>query len=283
MKYHPDKNPNDADAARKFAEIRDSYEILNDPDKKILYDTGGMEAVKKLQKEEVSKGENIGVDLEVSLEDLYNSGVSQARLDRRIVCRGCRARPDSPKCEGCRRCPNEVKMVNQQVGPGMFIQREQEVQSKEKCKNENTVIDVNIEKGMRDGEQVTFERMAEQRPGMLPGAVVFTLKASRHLKFVRRGNDLHMNMKISLRESLLGWQQSIRHLDGHILEIGTESPTKPFQVVKVKNEGMPLRDDPASFGDLYVKVEVLFPPSLTSSQREATEAIFQQTPPRPEL
>lgn len=284
MKYHPDKNPGDAEAAKKFAEIRDAYEILNDPDKKILYDTGGMEAVKKLQKgEDVSKGENVGVDLGVSLEDLYNSGVSQARLDRRIVCRGCRAKPDSPKCKGCQRCPNEVKMVNQQVGQGMFIQREQEVQSKEKCKNENTVIDVNIEKGMRDGEQVTFERMAEQRPGMLPGSVVFTLKARKHPKFVRRGNDLHMDMKISLRESLLGWQQSIRHLDGHILEIGTESPTKPFQVVKVKNEGMPLRDDPASFGDLYVKVEVLFPASLTSSQREATEQIFQQTPPRPEL
>jgi len=282
LKYHPDRNP-DEETRRKFIEIRDAHEILNDPDKKILYDTGGMEAVKKLGKEEIAKGENINTQLGVSLEDLYNSGVMKAQLDRRIVCRGCRRKPDSPKCTGCSRCPNEIKQVQQQVGPGMFIQREQEVQSKEKCKQENTVIDVNIEKGMRDGEQLTFERMAEQRPGMLPGAVVFTLKARKHSKFTRRGDDLHMEMQVSLREALLGWQQSIKHLDGHIVEIGTEDVTKPFQVVKVKGEGMPLRDDPATFGDLYVKVEIMSPTTLTESQREAIDAVFQKGAPRSEL
>merc|ERR1719258_779162 len=65
---------------------------------------------------------------------------------------------------------------------------------------------------MRDGEQLTFERMAEQRPGMLPGAVKFTLKARKHSKFVRRGDDLHMDMQVSLREALLGWEQAIQHL-----------------------------------------------------------------------
>ncbi|CAE8600060.1 unnamed protein product, partial [Polarella glacialis] len=41
-KYHPDKNPDEASKV-KFAEVRDAYEILSNPDKKILYDTGGME------------------------------------------------------------------------------------------------------------------------------------------------------------------------------------------------------------------------------------------------
>jgi len=281
MKYHPDKIANpDEESLRKFNEIRDAYEILNDPDKKILYDTGGMEAVKKADKGEVAKGENMGFELQVSLEDLYNSGVTKAPIDRRVVCRGCAKKPDSPKCAGCSRCPNEVKMVNQQVGPGMFIQREQEVQSKEKCKQGHDVLDVNVEKGMKDGEALTFERMGEQRPGVLPGAAVFTLKARKHQKFTRRGDDLHMNMQVSFREAMLGWQQSIRHLDGHILELGTESVTKPFQVFQVKGEGMPLRDDPASFGSLYVKVEVLFPTTMTASQREAVDTIFAKSPDR---
>merc|ERR1711998_95405 len=116
---------------------------------------------------------------------------------------------------------------------------------------------------MRDGETVTFPRMAEQRPGMIPGSVIFTLKATEHPKFKRRGDDLHVAMKVTLREALLGWTQTIRHLDGHSVEIGTDSVTKPFQVIKVKGEGMPLRDDPASFGDLYVKIEVDFPKELT--------------------
>mmetsp|Transcript_99268 Transcript_99268/g.194928 ORF Transcript_99268/g.194928 Transcript_99268/m.194928 type:complete len:494 (+) Transcript_99268:64-1545(+) len=282
IKYHPDKNP-DEESKNKFNEIRDAYEILNDPDKKILYDTGGMEAVKKHEKGEVQKGDDVGARLDVQLSDLYNGGTSKASINRRVVCRGCRAKPDSPKCRGCNRCPNEVKTVHVQVGPGMFMQQQQEVPSKEKCKQEDTIIDVQIEKGMRDGEQITFQRMAEQRPGMLPGNVVLTLKAIRHSKFERRGDDLHMNMQVSLREALLGWSQTIRHLDGHSVELGTSSVTKPFQIFQIKGEGMPHRDDPASFGDLYVRVEVVFPTTLAKEQREQLVNIFAPTAPRAEL
>jgi len=282
IKYHPDKNP-DAESQRKFAEVRDAYEVLNDPDKKILYDTGGMEAVKSAEKGQVEKGDDVNYKIEANLEDLYNGGITKAPIDRRVVCRGCRVKPDSPKCRGCGRCPNEVKMVHQQVGPGMFIQQQQEVPSKEKCKNEETVIDVQVEKGMRDGESLTFPRMAAQMPGMLPGSVIFTVKTIKHRKFERRGDDLHMKMQVTLREALLGWTQRVRHLDGHYVEFGTTSVTKPFQVIKIQGEGMPLRDDPASFGNLYVKVEVEFPPALTQEQQTEFERILAPTPARTEL
>jgi len=283
VKYHPDKNP-DEESKRKFVDIRDAYEILNDPDKKILYDTGGMEAVKKAEKGEIEKGDDVHAHLEVGLEELYNSGAHTTTFQRRIVCTGCRVKPDSPKCQGCNRCPNEVRLVNRQVAPGMFIQQQEEVASKEKCRQDQTSIEVQIEKGMKDGETVTFPRMAEQSPGMLPGSVVFTLKARKHSKFERRGDDLHMNIKVSLQEALLGWSQRIRHMDGHIVTIGTKSITKPFQVIKVKGEGMPLRDDPASFGNLYVKVEVVFPSTITAEQTEALKTVFQQPlPDRPDL
>lgn len=282
IKYHPDKNP-DEESKKKFGEVRDAYEILNDPDKKILYDTGGMEAVKKLEKNEVERGDDFSTSVTVRLEDLYTSGVHKTSIRRRVVCRGCRVKPDSPKCKGCQRCPNEVRMVNRQVGPGMFMQQQEEVQSKEKCKEENTPLDVQIEKGMRNGESVKFERMAEQRPGMIPGGVVFTLKTAKHGKFERRGDDLHVAIRVTLREALLGFQQTIRHLDGHKVEIGTESVTRPFQVLRIKGEGMPQRDDPASFGDLYVKVEVLLPAELTEDQKQAVEGMFGAAPSRPEL
>merc|ERR1711953_516131 len=79
IKYHPDKNP-DEESKKKFKDIRDAYEILNDPDKKILYDTGGMEAVKNAEKGEVQKGEDVGRGLEVNLEDLYNGGIIKTSL-----------------------------------------------------------------------------------------------------------------------------------------------------------------------------------------------------------
>ena len=51
------------------------------------------------------------------------------------------------------------------------------------------VEDVNIEKGMRDGESLTFPRMAEERPGMLPGSVILKLKTNKHPLFVRSSAD----------------------------------------------------------------------------------------------
>jgi len=282
VKYHPDKNPDEA-SKRKFSEVRDAYEILNDPDKKILYDTGGMEAVKKHEKGEVEKGDDVEAEHEISLEELYNSGQSGASVQRRIVCRGCRSKPDSPKCAGCTRCPNEVKTVHVQVGPGMFMQQQQEVASKEKCRQDRSLIDVMIEKGMRHGERLTFARMAEEKPGQLPGSVILTLKLRKHSKFERVGNDLHVKMKVTLREALLGWSQSIRHLDGHTVEVATQGVTKPFQVIKIDGEGMPLRDDPTSFGDLYVKVEIAFPSKLSESQIQAVGNAFAPDPPKTEL
>ena len=46
LKYHPDKNPSE-EAASKFAEIANAYDVLSDPDKRKTYDTGGEEAVKQ--------------------------------------------------------------------------------------------------------------------------------------------------------------------------------------------------------------------------------------------
>jgi DnaJ-class molecular chaperone len=282
IKYHPDKNPDEASRV-KFNEVRDAYEILSDPDKRILYDTGGMEAVKKGEKGDIQKTDDVHSDLAINLVDLYSGNEGyKASLQRRVVCRGCRMRPNEPKCKGCGRCPNEIKVVNVQMGPFM-TQQQQEVPSKEKCKVTDATIDVNIEKGMSDGETLRFERMAEERPGMLPGSVNLKLKTNKHPVFTRRVNDLHMDMKISLQEALLGWSQTIRHLDGHSVELGTTAVTRYNQVIRVAGEGMPLRDDPASFGDLLVKVTVDFPSKLDAQQKEAIAKIFPSTPPRTEL
>jgi len=116
---------------------------------------------------------------------------------------------------------------------------------------------------------------------MLPGAVNLKLKTNKHPLFTRRQNDLHMDMKISLRESLVGWSQKIRHLDGHTVELSTESVTRHLQVVRSSGEGMPLRDDPASFGDLLIRIQVEFPAKLDEKQKKGISEMFPPTPPRP--
>merc|ERR1711904_315828 len=167
------------------------------------------------------------------------------------ICRYC-AEKQTPRCHQCNvQCAHEKQIVNVQMGP-FVMQQEQAVQSKEKCKHTSYNLPVQIERGMATGDELKFPGMGEQQPKSVPGDVVLKLKMVEHAVFKRKGNDLHMQMKISLREALLGWKRTIEHLDGRKLEMAISGITAPMETIKVENEGMPFKGDPTSHGHLYI-------------------------------
>ena len=292
LKYHPDRNPGDEEAAKKFRELTAAYEILGDDEKKVLYDHGGMQAVKDgaggLQQgggggfgglfgnlfggggggRGGNRGKTVQMETSISLEDFYNGKTAQVTIERRIVCKGCRGKKGKKKakCKECGRCPNEVKMVQRQMAPGFVVQQQEEVPSKDKCKQEATKLDLVIERGAPDGTQLTFKHMADQTPGKVPGDIIIALKEQRHPIFERRGESLHMTQKITLKEALLGFSKKVTHLDGHEVELKRSQVTQPFQTVSIRNEGMPVHETPSMFGDLHVTYEIVFPSTLSAAQ-----------------
>lgn len=75
-----------------------------------------------------------------------------------------------------------------------------------------------------------------------PGDIVFAIRARKHHKFRRVGNNLYTNINISFKESLLGFTREIKTLDGRKIKVtveGDDLPAKPFGWYKVANEGMP--------------------------------------------
>ena len=97
------------------------------------------------------------------------------------------------------------------------------INEKDRCKKcegkkvikEVKILEVQVDKGMKHGQRITFTGEADQAPGVEPGDIVLLLQEKEHEVFQRDGNDLHMTYKIGLVEALCGFQFTFKHLDGH--------------------------------------------------------------------
>ena len=275
--HHPDQNQGDANAQAKFNEITKASEILSDSVKRMLYDTGGMEAIRAMDRGEIQRGQDALLEIGVPLSVLFTGGTVSPIYRRRVVCTGCRVNPRLERCRACTRCPSEIRLVNQQVGPGFFVQQQVQVDSKEYCKFEEKPLEISVKKGARAGEDILIEAMADQRPGLIPGNVIVRIKQLPDKRFVREGHNLKTTLTVGLREALLGFTHDVELPDSTLVPITTTSVTQPGQVIRVAGEGMPIKDDSDRRGDLIVTVAVQLPVSLTSEQKTAVASLFEQT------
>jgi DnaJ-class molecular chaperone len=301
IKFHPDKNPGDEEAAQKFIEVNKAHEILTDPEKRQIYDLQGDEGLDRHEKGQnnpwgqqggVNKGPNAYAEISVSLEELYNGAEKDMTIQRNILCPQCRGTgAKDGKTKQCPSCQGRgVRMQNVQVGFGFNMQMQVtcdkcggrghvHVTNCPHCSGKRVVpnsktLHVEVEKGMPDGKQIVFERESEQSPDHMPGDVIFTLKTRPHNTFHRIGDNLYTTLQLDLKDALLGFKKQIKHLDGHFTQIEKQEVTQPFEVKIIKEEGMPIHHVPSSFGDLHTKFVVKLPKKLTQKDKDLLNKIF---------
>jgi molecular chaperone DnaJ len=155
MKYHPDRNPDDAVAEKSFKECAEAYEVLSDPQKKQIYDQYGHEGLRgrghaahdfnSMNVEDIFsmfndilggsrsgfgggrgrqrevRGYDLETDVEITLEDTLTGTEREVEFDRLDVCETCSgsgAEPGSSP-ETCTTCQGQGKVAQQGLG-GMF-------------------------------------------------------------------------------------------------------------------------------------------------------------------
>ena len=124
-----------------------------------------------------------------------------------------------------------------------------------------------VEKGTPEDHTIEFKDAADEYINVRPGTVKIKVESLPHKVFTRIGNDLHMDIHLTLREALIGFEKTLRHLDGHEVDIERSGKvTKPDLVEKIENEGMPFSDYSGEYGNLVIKYIVDYPDSLTQAQ-----------------
>ncbi|KAM7260090.1 hypothetical protein ACFE04_015831 [Oxalis oulophora] len=244
------------------------------------------------------RGEDVIHPLKVSLEDLYLGTTKKLSLSRNKICSECNGKGSksgaSLQCSGCQGSGMKVRIKH--LGPSMLQQVQQpcneckgtgEIVSDEdrcsKCNGdkvvpEKKVLEVFVEKGMKNGQKITFPGEADEAPDMVTGDVIFVLQQKEHPKFKRSNEDLFFEHTLSLTEALCGFQFVLTHLDGRQLLIKSQpgEVVKPDSFKAINEEGMPVYQRPFLKGKLYIHFKVDFPDSLSPDQLKALEAILPQ-------
>jgi DnaJ family protein A protein 2 len=246
------------------------------------------------------RGEDVVHPLKVSLEDLYIGTAKKLSLSRNKICSKCNGKGSksgaSMKCAGCQ--GSGMKVSIRQLGPSMIQQMQhpcneckgtgETINDKDRCTQckgekvvqEKKVLEAIVEKGMQNGQKITFPGEADEAPDTVTGDIVFVLQQKEHPRFKRKGDDLFVEHTLSLTEALCGFQFVLTHLDGRQLLIKSNpgEVVKPDSYKAINDEGMPMYQKPFMKGKLYIHFTVEFPESLKPEQTQALEAIL---PPRP--
>ncbi|XP_057652855.1 dnaJ homolog subfamily A member 2-like [Diorhabda carinulata] len=250
------------------------------------------------------RGEDTIHPLKVTLEDMYNGKTSKLQLSKNVICVTCSGKGsksgNTERCQTCNGCG--LKVTYRQIAPGMAQQTQtrcpdclgegEKINEKDRCTtckgkkvcNETKILEVHIDKGMKENQKIFFRGEGDQQPDMEPGDVVIILQQKPHEKFQRNGDDLYFKHTITLTEALCGFSFVIHHLDGR--DILVKHPPgdviKPGGVKCVMNEGMPHYKNPFEKGNLYIPFEIKFPENHFTNETNL-KALETLLPPRSEF
>ncbi|NDV78403.1 DnaJ C-terminal domain-containing protein [Dysgonomonas sp. 511] len=274
-KHHPDINPNDEEAKRKFQQVNEANEVLSDPDKRKKYDEYGenwkhAEEYEKARQQQSQNGgfadyANFGGGFggstsysfggdEGGFSDFFESlfGNMGGSSGRRSA-RGFRGQDYSSELH------LSLRDVYQTHKRTISING----------KN----LRITIPAGASDGQVIKLAGQGGPGSNGGPdGDLYITFVISEDPDFKRVGNDLYTTVGLNLYTAVLGGEEMVNTFTGKVklkVAAGTQNGTK----VRLKGKGFPIYKKDGQFGDLIITYSVQIPANLTDGQRELFEQL----------
>ena len=264
-KHHPDLNPNDKEAERRFKEINEANEVLSDPESRKKYDKYGdqckhADQIESAQREQAAAGggpfhgrsgsgsfQGFGGGDEQDINDIFGSMFGGAR--------------------------NQMRFRGQDYQAELRMElRDAAITEKRTLTVNGKQIRLTIPAGVENGQTIRIK--GHGGPGMNGGPagdLLITFAIANDPVFKREGSNLYHTVDLPLYTAVLGGELMVPTLGGQV-KVAVKPETQNGTVVRLKGKGFPVYKQEGQHGDLIVTYAVKVPVNLTEKQK----ALFKE-------
>jgi len=265
-KLHPDLNPGNKGVEQQFKEVSVAYDLLSDPQKRARFDRGEIDASGAERPDrsfyrsyaggrEGQKYQGFDGEDDSFVDDLFSHLFRQRRQERTMQLRGADVTYLA-----------EVDFIEAAAGA-----------RKRLTLTDGKTLDVTIPAGTEDGQTLRLKGQGMPGTGGAPaGDAYIEIKVQPHPLFTRKGNDVHMEVSVTLSEATLGATINVPTIDGPVaLKVPAGSNTG--SVLRLKGKGI-LDRASGQRGDQYVRLKVVLPDPIDPELSEFIEKWSRRHP-----
>ena len=264
--FHPDLNPGNSTAEERFKNISAAYSLLGDKEKRARFDAGDIDAegVEKPQKQYyhsyAGKGPEQPYYDASGFRDFGDENDLFSELFARAHAESARKRAAQPPPQGMDTHYNlSVDFLEAALGAKRRV-----------TLPDGSVLDIKVPAGISDGQKIRLKGKGFAGiKGVKKGDAYVTITVTPHQTFQRKGNDILLDLPISLDEAILGARIAVPTIHGKIM-MNIPAGAGNGQVLRLKGKGI-MPGKSRNPGNQMVRLKVVMPPKIDDELREFME------------